>query len=560
VSGWQQHLMVAPVVLPLLAAAVMLFADESSRRFKVTMSLFTTYALLGIAIYLLVVANAQGETFVGVYRLGDWAAPFGIVLVVDRLSAVLLLLTAVLGITSLTFALAHWSQAGQRFYAVFLLQLMGLNGAFLAGDLFNLFVFFEVLLAASYGLALHGYGRSRVTAGLHYIVINVTSSTLFLIGTAMIYGVTGTLNLADLALRFPALEAGDLGLFQAGAAILGVAFLTKAAMWPLSFWLPATYSVAAPPVAAIFVVLSKVGVYVVLRFNTLVFGNTDVGIAGFGQEWLLYGGLVTIAFGAVGILSAKSLARLASYSVLVSSGTLLASIGTGQSSVVSGALYYLLVSTLAVSAMYLIAELIRRGRASEPEPEPVFSDEQRLRVGDEFEGHEVGIVLPATVTLLGSLFLLITLLLSGMPPLAGFLAKFTIMWGVLKDQSVVPAGHWVLIAFLIASGLFTLVALIRIGIDAFWTKEDLTFPDVRLVEVLPIAVLIGVCVALTFAGGPAMRYFDDTAAYLADSSTYTRAVVAADPPPIPEALLPEGSNGPQNGPADDSQNGSEGRP
>ncbi len=549
-SGWQQHLMVAPIILPLVAAAVMLVADESSRRFKVILSVITTYALLAIAGYLLYLSSATGaagEAFVGVYKLGNWEAPFGIVLVLDRLSAVLLLLTAVLGVTSLTFALSHWSQAGPRFYAVFLLQLMGLNGAFLAGDLFNLFVFFEVLLAASYALALHGSGRKRVQAGLHYIVINVTSSTLFLIGTAMIYGVTGTLNLADLALRFPTLQPAEYGLFQAGAAILGVAFLTKAAMWPLSFWLPALYSVAAAPVAATFVVLSKVGVYVVLRFNTLVFGSANVGLAGFGQEWLLYGGLVTILFGAVGVLAAKTLPRLASFSVLISSGTLLASLGTSQPAVISGALYYLLVSTLAVSAMYLLSELCRRGSVREAVSEPVFSDEQSLSVGDEFEGHEVGIVLPATVTLLGSLFLGTTLVLSGMPPLSGFLAKFTIMWGVLKDQPVVPPGHWAFIAVLIASGLFTLIALIRVGIEVFWTHEDRTFPDVRLVEVLPIVGLLGLCVALTVFGGGAMRYFDATADYLTRPGVYTRAVVSAEPPPIPEAFLPAGTNGQEAG-------------
>ena len=234
----------------------------------------------------------------GVYRLGDWPAPFAIVLVVDRLATIMLLLTSVLAAAAVVFSLARWHRVGVLFHPLFQFLLMGINGAFLTGDLFNLFVFFEVLLAASYGLALHGSGSARVMAGLHYIVVNLVASLLFLIGVSLIYGVAGTLNMADLAARIPAIRAEDRALLEAGAGILGIAFLVKAGMWPLCFWLPGTYAAAPPPVASIFAILTKVGVYIVLRLWLLLFGEDAGASAQFGSEWLLLGGMATVAFGA----------------------------------------------------------------------------------------------------------------------------------------------------------------------------------------------------------------------------------------------------------------------
>src|SRR5690606_15289691 len=194
---------------------------------------------LGNPIFRLLHSNTRspegGNPRIGVYPLGNWPAPFGIVLVVDRLSALMLVLSNTLATAALIFSLAKWHQAGPRFHAIFQFLLMGLNGAFLTGDLFNLFVFFEVLLAASYALVLHGAGNERVRMGLHYIAINLTTSALFLIGVSLIYAVTGTLNMADLATRIPAVAPADRVLLESGAAILGVAFLVKAGMWPLSF-------------------------------------------------------------------------------------------------------------------------------------------------------------------------------------------------------------------------------------------------------------------------------------------------------------------------------------
>ena len=269
-TGALSHLIVAPVLLPLATAALMLLLGEGRRSIKAVFNLLSTATGLGLALYLLWQLQTQETPAAfGIYLPGNWSVPFGIVLVLDQLSALMLVLTACIGLASLLYALARWHQAGVYFHVLFQLQLMGLYGAFLTADLFNLFVFFEVLLAASYGLLLHGGGAQRVRAGLHYIAVNLVASLLFLIGVAVLYGVTGTLNMADMAVKLTLVPAGDRGLLHAGAAILAIAFLAKAALWPLNFWLPAAYGAASAPVSALFAILTKVGVYAVLRLWTL---------------------------------------------------------------------------------------------------------------------------------------------------------------------------------------------------------------------------------------------------------------------------------------------------
>ena len=246
------HLIIMPILLPMLAGIVLVLIEERYHAVKLAISIIATLALLLVSVILLAQVDGGAQASIGVYRLGDWPAPFAIVLVADRLAALMVTLSAVLAIAAVTFSAAGWHSAGPHFHSLFQLLLMGLNGAFLTGDLFNLFVFFEILLAASYGLALHGSGPARVRAGLHYVAFNLAASSLFLIGVSLIYGVTGTLNMADLATRIAAIPSESRPLFDAGLALLGIAFLVKAGMWPLSFWLPATYGAASAPVAAIF--------------------------------------------------------------------------------------------------------------------------------------------------------------------------------------------------------------------------------------------------------------------------------------------------------------------
>ena len=231
-----KHLVILPILLPMATGAILLLVNNRAHRLKMTISASATLLLVAISVILMlrnVNGGSAGPDSVTAYPLGNWPVPFGIVLVVDRLSALMVLLTGIIGACAITYSFARWHAAGRSFHSLFQFLLMGLNGAFLTGDLFNLFVFFELLLAASYGLALHGSGVERVKSGLHYIAVNLAASSLFLIGAALIYGVTGTLNLADLANKVPLVAESDRGLLEAGAGILGVAFLVKAAMWPL---------------------------------------------------------------------------------------------------------------------------------------------------------------------------------------------------------------------------------------------------------------------------------------------------------------------------------------
>ncbi|MDB5892914.1 MAG: monovalent cation/H+ antiporter subunit, partial [Rhodoferax sp.] len=336
-ASFSAHWIIAPILLPLLTGAVMLLMGEERRRLKAAINIGST--LLGLLLAIGLLRWVDGHSgpggvgaigSVGVYLPGNWQAPYGIVLAVDRLSALMLVLASSVALASVVYASARWHRAGVHYHPLFQFQLMGLCGAFLTADLFNLFVFFEILLAASYGLLLHGSGRPRVKAGLHYIAINLGASSLFLIGVSMLYGVTGSLNMADLAQKIPLVADADRGLLHASAAILAVAFLAKAAIWPLNFWLVPAYSAATAPVGALFAIMSKVGIYTVLRLWTLLFSSGAGASAGFGGDWLMAGGLATLAFGALGMLGSQKLGHLAGYAVLVSSGTLLAAIGFGQ--------------------------------------------------------------------------------------------------------------------------------------------------------------------------------------------------------------------------------------
>lgn len=530
-SGWTDHLIIVPILLPLISGAVMLLLEERRRILKGAIGMATTISLLIVSIALLRMADmpptGPDGSAVKVYQLGNWPAPFGIVLVLDRLSALMLVLTSVLGVASLLYSLARWHRAGPRFHTIFQIQLMGLNGAFLTGDLFNLFVFFEVLLAASYGLVLHGAGLFRVKAGLAYIALNLTASFLFLIGTSLVYGITGTLNMADLANRIPALVGSDAMLLAAAAAILGTAFLMKAGAWPLNFWLPTTYAAASAPAAAMFAIMSKLGVYVILRLWTLLFGADAGQLAGFGSNWLLMGGMLTIVFGTIGVLASQSLSRLSGCSVLVSSGTLIAAIGTGNGPVIGSTLFYLISSTLTIAAFFLLVELVERIR--DPGADVLAVTMEAYGEGDD-EGlaEEIGVAIPASIAILGGSFIACALLLAGLPPFSGFIAKFAMMAAMLEmDGETVRPSTWMFIGLLTVSGLATLVAMTRSGISSFWARLDDSIPRVRIIEITPVVGLLLLCLGLTIGGDPVIRYLGEATQSLQNPQGYAKGVLSA---------------------------------
>ncbi len=530
------HLDIAPIILPLVTGAFLLLFDERRHTFKSLVNIAATLGLLIITGTLVAQADVEGSV-ASVYLLGNWAAPYGIVLVVDRLSAMMLLLTALLATAALVFSLARWHKAGPHFHSLFQFLLMGLNGAFLTGDLFNLFVFFEVLLAASYGLMLHGLGVTRVRFGMHYIAVNLAASMLFLIGVSLIYGVTGTLNMADLAVRIPAVPAQDRALLEAGTAILGIAFLTKAGIWPLCFWLPGAYSAAAAPVAAIFSIMTKVGVYAVLRLSPLLLGARAGDSASFGDVGLLVAGLVTMAFGTIGVLASQAMARLVSYSVLVSSGTLLAAVGMADAGVTTGALFYMVSSTLTIGALFLLVELVDRSQDPAANVLAVTMEAYGDDPEEEEIDEEVGVTLPATLAILGICFVLCGLLLSGLPPLSGFLGKFALLSAALSagDDGAISGMAWAFFAVLIISGLFAMVAMLRVGIRTFWAPPiEGVVPRVLVVEFAPVALLLALCVVMTVKAGPVMAYVDATSQSLHSPDAYIEGVLSARQVPSPK--------------------------
>ena len=551
-TSGRAHLIAAPILLPLVTAAVMLILGEKRRRLKALVNILSTFIGLGLASLMVYGVNHDvapgglaGVGAIGIYLPANWHTPFGIVLVLDRLSAMMVLLTSILGLGSIMFAMARWDRAGVHFHPLFQIQLMGLNGAFLTADLFNLFVFFEVLLSASYGLLLHASGAPRVRAGLHYIAINLIASSLLLVGVALIYGVTGTLNMADLSLKVQEVSEADRGLLHAGAAILVVAFLAKAGMWPLNFWLAPAYSAAGAPVAALFAIMTKVGVYAVLRVWTLLFHEAGPS-TGYGLDALVIGGLATLVFGTVGLFGTRQLGRLASYSIIVSSGTLLAVIGFGQPALTGSALYYLLSSTLGVGATFLLVELIDRTRLdalSAPVDEGdyvPFLTEDMYPEGtnlDEAEEAVIGRAIPAAMAFLGFSFIACTLLIAGMPPLSGFVGKILMVSSLLNPLGIgnleveaLGTAGWMFMTLLILSGLAATIALSRTGIRYFWSyPEDRPAPRLRVVECLPIGLMIGACILLTMRADPVMRYLQATAEGLYAPAEYISSVLSTRP-------------------------------
>jgi multicomponent K+:H+ antiporter subunit D len=533
-------LIVVPVVLPLMAAAILLLIRDSRHLVGSLVNIAATLASLCVAVVILWQVNvAAGPDAIAVHLTSNWAAPFGIALVADRLSALMLVLVGVVGLGAALYAAAGWGRAGAYFHPLFQIQLMGLNGAFLTGDLFNLFVFFEVMLAASYGLQLHGSGWPRVRSGMHYIAVNLLASSLFLIGLAILYGVMGTLSMADVAAKVALIPPGDRGLLHAGAAILAMAFLIKAAVWPLNAWLVPAYTAASTPVAALFVLMTKVGVYSVLRVWMLLFPADLASSVQFGGPLLLGAGLVTLAFGAIGVLASIRLDRIAAFSIIVTSGTLLASFATGSIAASAAALFYLVSSTFAVSALFLMVEPVQRTRSERhaqrphydtlPDEDDNLDDEQLPLVGRAF---------PVSVATLGLAFMACSLLVAGLPPLSGFLAKAAILTAIVNDDTAatVRTSTWMLLALLLCASLFTTISLVRAGIRHFWSSGGRFAPRLKLVESGAVLVLIGACLLLTVFADPVLRYTTATATYLHAPRPYVRAVF--DTPPRPGPTTP----------------------
>ncbi len=507
------HWIIAPIVLPAIMAPILLMGARHDIVLARIFSIASTVALLGIALALTTMVS---DGTILTYALGNWVAPFGIVLVADRLSVMMLVLTAALALAVLFFAIDGGDRDGRHFHALYQFQLMGINGAFLTGDFFNLFVFFEVLLIASYGLMVHGGGASRVKAGVQYVAINLVGSTLFLIAVGMIYSVAGTLNMADLAVKVPQIAAGDQALLQAGALLLLLVFCVKAALVPVHFWLPGTYANASAPVAALFAIMTKVGAYCVIRLYILAFG-ADAGAATWlAAPWLLPAALVTLSLGMLGVLAARRLGQLASFAVIGSMGLLLVGVALFTPVALSAALYYLLHSTLAGAVLFLIADLLARRRPGE---------DDALTVAPRF----------SQLSLLAGAFFVAAIAATGMPPLSGFIGKLLILDAALDSSQF--ALIWTLI---LGTSLIAIIGFGRAGSTLFWksTEQAGSFPaaaENNALALVAIGLLLAGNVGLTLFAGPLTTYLDATAEQIFSTQHYIEAVLGSN---IPEGGTP----------------------
>ncbi|MDM1249021.1 monovalent cation/H+ antiporter subunit D [Acinetobacter sp. R933-2] len=519
---WLQHMPIFSILIPAFTGFLLILLGNpgsgslaSDWRQPWRRSISLTSATLGFAtaIYYLYQANT-GQIFV--YELSEWSAPFGIVLVLDRLSALMLVLTYALATPLIWFASKEWDARGRYFHAISHLLLMGICGAFLTGDLFNLFVFFEILLMASYVLLLHGQGKARFQLGVHYVTINLLASALFLIGLGMIYGSVGSLNMTDVARIIPTLENDQHTLAVAGGLLLFVVFGIKAAMLPVGFWLPKTYAVAATPIAALFTIMTKVGIYAILRVNGTVFHDE------WGQQifsnWLLPIGLVTSLYGAIAALGAERLRRFVGFMILSSVGTILIAVSLLNEAAWMAGLYYMVHSTIIAASFYLLCGWITSQRGQ-------FKD--HLKIAPKMKQDKI-----VAIT-----FFIIALMMAGLPPFSGFLGKVLILQATADS----PYQIWIIVIVLLVS-LLSIIAFTRAGFVLFWRattpednpKEEAFAAYQKLPHQAParndktIYLLLTGLIFYVICAQPIVHYLELTAKQLKDADLYQKTILKTD--------------------------------
>ncbi|MGW2673126.1 Na+/H+ antiporter subunit D [Kocuria rhizophila] len=437
------------VLIPFLGAALN-FVIVHRNRLQRTVTVGAMALTLVLDAVMLADVWNQGPQAV---HLGGWAAPYGIVMVVDQLSALMLVVSVVVSLAVLVYAVSEGVAGGDDegpisiFYPTFLLLVAGVSNAFLAGDLFNLYVGFEILLTASYVLLTMGGTAQRIRAGVTYVVVSVISSILFLITLGMIYGATGTVNMADLSVKLADLPQGTQMQLH---LMLLIAFGVKAAVFPLSFWLPDSYPTASAPVTAVFAgLLTKVGVYSIIRTETLLFPDRQI------NGLLMWVALLTMLVGILGALAQIDIKRMLSFTLISHIGYMIFGIAVGTPQALAAVVYYIAHHIVIQTSLFLVAGLIeRRGGSTN-----VDRLAGMLRISP----------------LLGVLYLIPALNLGGIPPFSGFLGKVGLL------EAGIASGTWLdylLVGVSVLVSLLTLLALIRVWNRVFLRRvEDAEYPD-----------------------------------------------------------------------------------
>ncbi len=512
-----------PVLIPLLAAAVTLVLGRRPRAQRAA-TIGALIAVVAVAGALLYLADRDGTVAV---QVGGWRTPIGITLVVDRLSALMLVVSAIVLLAVVVYGVgqgvrdAAGPQPTSIFFPTYLALAAGVSNAFLAGDLFNLFVGFEVLLAASFVLLTIGASAERVRAGVAYTMVSMVSSLIFLIGIALAYAATGTLNLAHMATR---LDAVPDGVRTAIFGVLLVAFGIKAAVFPLANWLPDSYPTAPAPVTAVFAgLLTKVGVYAIIRSHSLLFPGGEL------DDVLMVCGLLTMLVGIFGAIAQNDIKRLLSFTLVSHIGYMVFGVALSSQTGLSGSVYYIAHHIVVQTTLFLVVGLIERQAGSA----------SLRRLGG----------LASASPMLAVIFLIPALNLGGIPPFSGFLGKVALLQAGAERGTWLA---WVLVAGGVITSVLTLYVVARVWTKAFWRPRadapegdlasspptglidepfDVPFADradvgrMPTFMVIPTVGLIGVGLALTVFAGPIVAITERAAADLDDRSVYIEAVL-----------------------------------
>jgi multicomponent Na+:H+ antiporter subunit D len=495
-SGW---LLALPILLPLTAVLLTAVLRERVLATR-ALSVLGTGATLLAAIALVALVWTDGPL---ASQLSSWEAPFGITLVADLLAAVMVLIAAVIGLAVAVYSLGSIDRQRERFgfHPLFHVLLMGVNGAFLAGDLFNLYVWFEVMLIASFALLVLGNDREQVRGAIPYVVLSIVSSASFLAGIGLLYGLTGTLNLADLALKIPTVQAGAVTTV---ATLFVIAFGIKAAAFPLFFWLPASYHTPPVPVAAVFAgLLTKVGVYALFRTFSLLFVQ-DVA---FTHGVLLVVACLTMLTGVLGAAAQQDVRRILSFHIVSQIGYMLMGLALFTPLALLGAVFYVVHHIVVKANLFLVGGVA-------------------ARVGGSFDLEELG-GLYRSHPWLAALFLVPALSLAGIPPLSGFWAKLILIKAGLEAEA------YLVVAIALLVGLLTLYSMTKIWLGAFWKPRPAAASMTPTSRPLPSMVAPTVLLAaVTLTIGVYPEPFVTVASRIADGllqpAPYIDAIFGAD--------------------------------